>query len=82
MALSLVVIFNNVIPTLLNFSLSNQEFSNELIFSVVFGVIILFYCVIDDGNKTAKSASKNAAFATNCFIMISIRFCSCFILKE
>lgn len=69
--LSFIVIFNKVVPSLLSFSLSNNFFSDEKIFSGVLGVILFFYCYKQDVN-IIKSAAKYAVFAVLLFFFVTI----------
>ena len=69
--LSFIVIFNKVVPSLLSFSLSNNVFSDEKIFSSILGVILFFYCYKQDVN-IIKSAAKYAVFAVLLFFLVTI----------
>ena len=69
--LSFIVIFNKVVPTLLNFSLSNPVLSDDKIFSISLGVIMFFYCYKQDIN-IIKSAAKYAVFAILLFFFVTI----------
>ena len=55
--LSYVVIFNKVVPNLLNFSLPTENISNETIFSLLLGFSLYFYCYKQDVNVI--NAQKN-----------------------
>ena len=69
--LSYVVIFNKVVPNLLNFSLPTQTISNETIFSVLLGFSLYFYCYKQDVN-VIKTAAKYAVFGILLFFIVTI----------
>jgi amino acid permease len=70
--LSFIVVFNKVIPKLLSFSLPEGFFmSNDLVFSVLLGVLLFFYCYKQDVNLI-KSAANYAGFAILLFLILTI----------
>ena len=69
--LSFIVIFNKVVPTLLNFSLTNPYLSDDKIFSITLGIILFFYCYKQDIN-IIKSAAKYAVVAVLLFFFVTI----------
>ena len=69
--LSFIVIFNKVVPSLLNFSIPHQFLSDQNIFSILLGIILFFYCYKQDIN-VIKSAAKYAVFAVLLFFAVTI----------
>ena len=69
--LSYIVIFNKVVPNLLNFSLPNENISNETIFSFLLGFALYFYCYKQDVN-VIKTAAKYAVFGILLFFVVTI----------
>ena len=69
--LSFIVIFNKVVPSLLNFSIPHQILSDQNIFSILLGIILFFYCYKQDIN-VIKSAAKYAVFAILLFFAVTI----------
>ena len=69
--LSYVVIFNKVVPNLLNFSLPTENITNETIFSVLLGCSLYFYCYKQDVN-VIKTAAKYAVFGILLFFVVTI----------
>ena len=69
--LSFIVIFNKVVPKLLNFSLSQDWLSDEKIFTTMLGFFLFFFCYKQDVN-IIKSAAKYAVFAVLSFFGVTI----------
>ena len=69
--LSFIVIFNKVVPKLLNFSVSNEFFSDDKIFTSMLGLFLFFFCYKQDVN-IIKSAAKYAVFAVLSFFVVTI----------
>lgn len=69
--LSYVVIFNKVVPNLLNFSIPAQNIRNDTIFSVLLGCSLYFYCYKQDVN-VIKTAAKYAVFGILLFFVVTI----------
>lgn len=69
--LSYVVIFNKVVPNLLNFSLPTENISNETIFSLLLGFSLYFYCYKQDVN-VIKTAAKYAVSGILLFFVVTI----------
>ena len=69
--LSYIVIFNKVVPTLLNFSIENPIISDKKIFSITLGTILFYFCHKKDIN-VIKAAAKYAVFAVLLFFFITI----------
>ena len=69
--LSFIVIFNKVVPKLLNFSVSNEFFSDDKIFTSMLGLFLFFFCYKQDVN-IIKSAAKYAVFAVLSFFAVTI----------
>ena len=69
--LSYIVVFNKVVPNLLNFSLPTKNISNETIFSFLLGFVLYFYCYKQDVN-VIKSAAKYAVFGILLFFVVTI----------
>ena len=69
--LSFIVIFNKVVPKLLNFTLPTNVISDETIFSILLGFVMYFYCYKQDVN-IIKSAAKYAVFGILLFFVVTI----------
>ena len=69
--LSFIVIFNKVVPKLLNFTVPTNFVSNETIFSILLGFVMYFYCYKQDVN-IIKSAAKYAVFGILLFFIVTI----------
>ena len=69
--LSFIVIFNKVVPKLLNFTVPTNFVSNETIFSILLGFVMYFYCYKQDVN-IIKSAAKYAVFGILLFFVVTI----------
>ena len=69
--LSYIVIFNKVVPALLNFSIENPIMSDKTIFSIILGIILFYFCHKKDIN-VIKAAAKYAVFAVLLFFFVTI----------
>ena len=71
--LSFIVMYNKVVPTLFNFSLSNSYLSdnNNTFFSATLALILFFYCYKQDIN-VIKAAAKYAVFSILLFFFLTI----------
>ena len=69
--LSYIVIFNKVVPKLLNFSIAPNWFPDDKIFTAILGIILFIYCHEKDVN-ILKSAAKYAVFAILSFFFLTI----------
>ena len=70
-SLSYVIVFIKVIPSLLNLNFADANVSEEIFFSIVFGLIVLFFIFGSDSNSL-KTADKFAALSILLFIFITI----------
>ena len=68
-SLSYVIVFIKVIPSLLNLNFADANVSEEIFFSIVFGLIVLFFIFGSDSNSL-KTADKFAALSILLFIFI------------
>lgn len=69
--LSFIVIFNKVVPKLLNISISSDFISDDKIFTATLGFFLFFFCYKQDVN-VIKSAAKYAVFAVLSFFGVTI----------
>ena len=69
--LSYIVIFNKVVPKLLNFSLAPNWFPDDKIFTAILGIVLFIYCHEKNVN-ILKSAAKYAVFAILSFFFLTI----------
>ena len=69
--LSYIVIFNKVVPKLLDISLAPSWFPNDKIFTVILAIVLFIYCHEKDVN-ILKSAAKYAVFGVLSFFLLTI----------